>query len=85
MPAFRIVYVRNGAAKPDTITAGFDCLEQAMNVFAGRGLRILYIAEQGQHARRLDRLVCEAGRKAEAKSATRSSFPLRRFSARVPA
>lgn len=83
MPAFRIVYLRNEATRPDAITAGFDSLEQAMDVFASRGLSILYIAEQCRDVRRLDRMVTEAARKAEAKPPTRSSFPIRRFSARA--
>ena len=83
MPAFRIVYVRNDANNPETITAGFDDLEQAMNVFAGRGLRILYIAEQQRDARGLGGMVGAAARRAEAKPAVRSSFPIRRFSARA--
>jgi hypothetical protein len=47
MPAFRIVYVRDEAVGPETVTTGFPSLEQALDVFAARGLRILYIAEQG--------------------------------------
>jgi hypothetical protein len=69
---------------PETISAGFDTLEQAMNVFAARDLRILYIAEQNKDARRLERMVREAERKAEAKQRP-SSFPIRRFSARIMA
>ena len=82
MPAFRIVYTRHDANTPETITAGFDTLEQALNVFAARGLRILYIAEQTQDPRRLERQVRDAERKKDAKPRP-SSFPLRRFSARV--
>jgi hypothetical protein len=82
MPAFRIVYTRQDASCPETISAGFDSLEQAMNVFAARGLRILYIAEQDP--RRLDRIVRDAERKTEVKPRP-SSFPLRRFSARLMA
>jgi hypothetical protein len=78
MPAFRILYVRDDATKPETITAGFDDLDQAMNVFAARGLRILYIAEH-----RAVGLVGRTARKAEMKPAHRSSFPIRRFSARA--
>ncbi len=85
MPAFRIVYLRNGSSTPDTITAGFDHLDQAMSVFAARGLRIVYIAEQRKEPRRLDSVVGEAARKAEAKPKPRSSFPIRRFSARAMA
>jgi len=85
MPAFRIVYIRSEATGPETITAGFDTLDQAMNVFAARGLRIVYIAEQRNDPRRLSKMVGEAAvRKAEPKPA-RSSFPLRRFSARLMA
>lgn len=84
MPAFRIVYTRHEANRPETISAGFDTLEQAMNVFAARGLRILYIAEQTKDPRRLERIVREAERKAEAKPRP-SSFPIRRFSARLMA
>ena len=83
MPAFRIVYLRSGATSPETITAAFEDLDQAMNVFAARGLSILYIAEQRRDARRLGSLISEAGHKAEAKPPVRSSFPLRRFSARA--
>jgi hypothetical protein len=83
MPAFRILFVRDDATKPDTITAGFDDLDQAMNVFAARGLRILYIAEQRAEGRGLGGIVGSAARKAEMKAAHRSSFPIRRFSARV--
>jgi hypothetical protein len=83
MPAFRILYLRNDATKPETITAGFDDLEQAMNVFAARGLRILYIAEQQGAGRSLGGMVGAAARKAEAKPPSRSSFPIRRFSARA--
>jgi hypothetical protein len=82
MPAFRVLYVRDDATKPETITAGFDDLDQAMNVFAARGLRILYIAEQTD-GRGLDSIVGKAARRAEMKPARRSSFPIRRFSARV--
>jgi hypothetical protein len=84
MPAFRIVYTRHEANRPESITAGFDTLEQAMDVFAARGLRILYIAEQTTDPRRLERIVRDAERKAEVKPRA-SSFPLRRFSARVMA
>lgn len=77
MPAFRIVYLRKEGTAPERITAGFECLEQAMNVFAARGLRILYIAEQVDEPRRLGAAV------GKAEAAPRSSFPLRRFSARV--
>lgn len=83
MPAFRIVYVRDDATTPETITAGFDSLEQAMNVFAARGLRILYIAEQRRETRGLGGIVGRVARKGEANPHPRSSFPIRRFSARV--
>jgi len=83
MPAFRILYVHGDATQPETINAAFDSLEQAMNVFAARGLRILYIAEQPSGSRRLAGLVGVAARKAEARPAMRSSFPIRRFSARA--
>ena len=83
MTNFRIVYLRPEASTPDRITAGFDTLDQALAVFAARGLRILYIAEQRPESRGLAATVNEAARKAEAKPAQRSSFPLRRFSARV--
>jgi hypothetical protein len=88
MPAFRIVYTRRDANTPETITAGFDSLEQALNVFAARGLRIIYIAEQTQDPRRLERQVRDADPRAERKTEAKprpSSFPLRRFSARVMA
>ncbi len=84
MPAFRILYTRQDASRPETISAGFDTLEQAMNVFAARGLRILYIAELTGDPRRLERIVRAAERKAEAKPRP-SSFPIRRFSARAMA
>jgi hypothetical protein len=83
MPAFRILYVRGDATKPETVTASFDDLDQAMNVFAARGLRILYIAEQRPAGRSLDGIVARAARDAEQKPAVRSSFPIRRFSARA--
>lgn len=83
MPAFRIVYTRPGSDRPETVTAGFDTLDQAMSVFAARGLSILYIAEQTRDAKRLGSLVGDAARKCEAKAPPRSSFPIRRFSARV--
>lgn len=83
MPAFRILYVRGDATTPETITAGFDSLEQAMDVFAARGLRILYIAEQRRDARGLGGIVGRAARRAEAVPHPRSSFPIRRFSARA--
>jgi hypothetical protein len=88
MPSFRIVYTRNESNTPETITAGFDSLEQALNVFAARGLRIVYIAEQTQDPRRLERQVRDADARAERKTEAKprpSSFPLRRFSARVMA
>lgn len=86
MPAFRILYVRDDdATAPKTITAAFDSLEQAMNVFAARGLRILYIAEQCPDSRGLDSIVGRAARKAEARPHPRSSFPIRRFTARAVA
>ena len=81
MPSFRIVYRRNDAANPESITTGFDDLDQALNVFAARGLHILYIAEQPTQPRRLGATVGDALRKADPKK--RSSFPLRRFSGRV--
>lgn len=83
MSAFRILYVRDDDTEPVTVTAGFDSLDQAMNVFAARGLRILYIAEQPRDSRCLATLVGSAARKAEARPAVRSSFPIRRFSARA--
>jgi hypothetical protein len=85
MTNFRIVYLRPEATTPSTITAGFDSLEQALDVFAARGLRILYIAEQRSEPRRLAAAVNDAARRAEAKPAQRSSFPIRRFSARAMA
>lgn len=83
MPAFRILYLRNGATTPETISAGFDDLDQAMNVFAARGLRILYIAEQSSRARGLGTIVGSALGQSEKTPARRSSFPIRRFSARA--
>lgn len=83
MPAFRILYVRDGATQPKAITAGFDSLDQAMNVFAARGLRILYIAEQPRETRSLGGMIGAAARGAEARPAMRSSFPIRRFSVRA--
>lgn len=85
MPAFRILYVRHGATAPETITAGFDDLDQAMNVFAARNLRILYIAEQKPRDRGLAGAVATAMRQADRAPAGRSSFPIRRFSARAMA
>lgn len=83
MPAFRILYVRGDTTTPETITAGFDSLEQAMDVFAARGLRILYIAEQHSDTRGLGGTVGRAARRAESLPHPRSSFPIRRFSARA--
>ena len=83
MPAFRIVYLRAEAAKAETIIAGFASLEHALDVFAARGLSILYIAEQNPNSRRPAAPLGETMRKAE--NRTRSSFPIRRFSARVMA
>ncbi len=83
MPSFRIVYVRHDTTKPETIIAGFDSLEQAMDVFAVRGLSIIYIAGQSCDTRRLCNVVGKAARDADAKSPTRSSFPVHRYSARV--
>ena len=85
MPAFRIVYLRPAASTPERITAGFNTLDQALEVFAARGLKILYIAEQCGEFRRLSATVNDASRKVEAKPVPRSSFPLRRFSGRVMA
>jgi hypothetical protein len=85
MPAFRIMYLRPEASKPESITAGFASLEQALDVFAARGLRILYIAEQRADSRRPAAPLGETLRKAESKSSLHSSFPLRRFSARAMA
>ena len=85
MPAFRILYLRNDATAPETITAGFDDLDQAMNVFAARGLRILYIAEQSRRGDGLATAVATAMRRAERLPGGRSSFPIRRFSARAVA
>jgi hypothetical protein len=82
MPAFRIVYTRPSSDRPETVTAGFDTLDQAMDVFAARGLSILYIAEQTR-AKCLGSLVGEVARKGETEAPLRSSFPLRRFSARA--
>lgn len=83
MPAFRILYVHDDTTRPETITAAFDSLEQAMSVFAARGLSILYIAEQARDSRGLGRLVGAAVGRAEARPAMRSSFPIRRYSARA--
>jgi hypothetical protein len=83
MPAFRIVYTRPSSDRPETLTAGFDTLDQAMDVFAARGLSILYIAEQTRDAKCLGSLVGEVARKGETEAPLRSSFPLRRFSARA--
>lgn len=85
MPAFRILYLRSGATAPETITAGFDDLEQAMNVFAARGLRIIYIAEQRPRGHALAQAVGKAMQKADQPPCGRSSFPIRRFTARAVA
>lgn len=88
MPAFRIVYIRNEASGPETITAGFDNLDQALSAFAGRGLRILYIAEKRGEPRVPATMVDNAAaRRAAVRPAGRTgcSFPLRRFSARAVA
>ena len=52
-------------------------------VIAARGLRILYIAEQSSRARGLGTIVGSAVGKSEKTPARRSSFPIRRFSARA--
>ena len=95
MPAFRIVYARGESESPQAITANFGDLDQALGVFAARGLRILYIAELGalgrvaeRHAaerRPIGTLVEGARRAGPAMPARSSSFPLRRFSCRAEA
>ena len=94
MPAYCIVYTRAEAQNPETVTASFNDLDQALTVFAARGLRILYIAEKsiriekGAGHRSINSLVADTPRaqpsRSEAKRPSRSSsFPLRRFSSRV--
>lgn len=88
MPAFRIVYCRSEYESPEAITASFNDLDQALGVFAARGLSILYIAEEGVTqrlgARRPIGKLVEGTRREEA-PARSTSFPLRRFSGRVMA
>ncbi len=94
MPAYCIVYTRGDAQNPETVTASFNDLDQALTVFAARGLRIVYIAERsiriekGAGHRSMSSLVADAARgpaaRGDAKRPARSSsFPLRRFSSRV--
>jgi hypothetical protein len=86
MPAFRIVYVRDEASGPETVSANFENLEQALSVFATRGLRIVYIAETARQPRPLGAMVDAAqARLGEGKAPRGSSFPIRRFSARAVA
>jgi hypothetical protein len=82
MPAYRIVYHREDRSAPETAIANFRDLDQALGVFAARGLPILYIAETSGLARSLGALVDEASR-GMATVRTGSSFPLKRFSARA--
>jgi len=92
MPAFRIVYSRGESESPEAIIASFNDLDQALGVFAARGLHILYIAEQGTpvdtahepQRRPIGRLV-ECKRRDAAPPARSNSFPLHRFSGRVMA
>ncbi|MCW5771158.1 MAG: hypothetical protein KIT16_05935 [Rhodospirillaceae bacterium] len=74
MPSFRIFYVRDDASGPESITANFSSLEQALDVFAARGLRIVYIAEQER-----------PGAAKKKPRPGRQSFPVRRFSMRAVA
>jgi hypothetical protein len=83
MPAFRIVYLRSEASSPETIVAGFESLDHAMAVFAARGLRILYIAERAPNRCRPEGTAGESVRKGESRAPSRSSFPIRRYSARA--
>jgi len=85
MPAYRIVYRRNEARGPETIIASFCDLDQAMSVFAARGLSIIYIAENGAQSRALGKIVNAAGARQAKPARTGSSFPLRRYSARAMA
>lgn len=84
MPAYRIVYQRDETRGPETIVAGFDNLDDALAVFAARGLSILYITEVTREVRRLGSLVSAADARQQ-KVRKPSSFPLTRFSARVMA
>ena len=87
MPAFRIVYSRGDCVSPESITASFDDLDQACSVFALRGLKILYIAEQTPDRvtsrRPIAKLVDGSRRGGGAQRV--NSFPVRRFSGRVMA
>lgn len=85
MPAYRIVYASGDGRSPESITASFNDLDQALSVFAARGLRILYIAENSGDRRSLETLVKDARRADAPKPAGSSSFPLRRFSGRIMA
>jgi len=87
MPAFRIVYSRGDCVSPETITASFDDLDQAFGVFAARGLKILYIAEQTRDrvtSRRPIAKLVDSQRR-EGTVHRPNSFPVRRFSGRVVA
>jgi hypothetical protein len=82
MPAFRIVFRRNESSSAETAVAKFDGLDQALDVYAARGLEILYIAECQTDAG----TQFSAGKMAPRIRPMRStSFPLRRFSMRVHA
>ena len=84
MPAYRIVYRRNETCGPETIIASFRDLNQAMSVFATRGLSMIYIAENGAQSQSLGKIVSAAGSRAKP-APTGSSFPLRRYSTRAMA
>jgi hypothetical protein len=93
MPAFRIVFLRSEASGPESITARFRDLDEALDVFAARALRILYIAEQdsgGPHraappARTATQGVATKSAAGKQPPGRAQMFPLRRFSAEVAA
>ena len=83
MPAYRIVYRRNETRGPETIIASFSDLDQAMSVFAARGLSIIYICENGAQSKALGKVVSAAQARQGKPARAGSSFPLRRYSARA--
>lgn len=83
MPAFRIFYLRSEASGPETVTAEFDDLDHALDVFAARGLRIVYIAETSPAAPKAGER--RSPLRQDGPVPSRRSFPIRRFSARATA
>lgn len=87
MPAFRIVYSRGESVTPETITASFNDLDQAFSIFAARGLKILYIAENTADRVTSRRPIAKLveGTRRESGQPRSNSFPIRRFSGRIMA